>query len=621
MPAVLDALASSRGAIELNADPHRLDLPPEWIPAARQWCGGSAVLSEASAGKAPGLARHLGSKIQESPAGKALTRLANIGSNGGATRSCIEQSTPCFAARAPYISAAARPRFQVQSGMTEELVSEARELREQLLEQGERLRLALQAANLGTWEHVPGSHALHWDARAKAIFGLGVDDTLDFEAYIAAIHPNDLPSVYAGIGKATDPRGNGQCTLEYRITTRDGRERWVEAHGRCVFADGVPQRINGTLLDITERKRAEETVRETVRRKDEFLAVLGHELRNPLAPIRTALDLMAASYPEFAVREREVIDRQLRHVTRLVDDLLDLARVTSGSLNLKREPTDLALAVQRAVEIASPLFEAKRHRLALSVPPAVKVLIDPVRFSQIVANLLANAAKFTPEGGQVNVSAQARGSQVMLEVEDNGVGIEADQLERIFEPFVQAPSADRPSNGGLGLGLSLVRDLVRLHGGQVEAFSAGPGQGSRFSISVPVAFDAPVKAGEVKGRTAPLAGARRILLVDDNEDAAEMLSLMLTELGHTVRIANDGVAALALAPSFEPDVAVLDIGLPIMDGFELANRLNDGRVRALRLIAVTGYGQPEDRTRTAAAGFAHHLVKPVDIAELQAALV
>lgn len=504
--------------------------------------------------------------------------------------------------------------------MTEELVTQARELRERLLEQEERLRLALQAANLGTWEHVPGTHALHWDARAKAIFGLDVEDTLDFDAYVAAIHPDDLAGVFAGIAKALDPETGGRCTLEYRITTRDGRERWVEAHGRCVFADGVPQRINGTLLDITERKHAEETVRETVRRKDEFLAVLGHELRNPLAPIRTALDLMTARYPEYAVREREVIDRQLRHVTRLVDDLLDLARVTSGSLNLKREPADLSLAVQRAVEIASPLFESKRHRLALSVPPAIKVLIDPVRFSQIVANLLANAAKFSADGGLVSVSARESGSEVVLEVVDNGIGIEADQLERIFEPFVQAPSADRPSYGGLGLGLSLVRDLVRLHGGRVEAFSAGLGQGSRFSITVPLAFDKPVDAGEPRAEHRRLADARRILLVDDNEDAAEMLSLILTQLGHTVRIANDGVAALALAAAFEPDVAVLDLGLPVMDGFELAGRLSEARRRPLRLIAVTGYGQPEDRARTAAAGFAHHLVKPVDIADLEAAL-
>ncbi|MET0794200.1 MAG: ATP-binding protein, partial [Polyangiaceae bacterium] len=477
--------------------------------------------------------------------------------------------------------------------MTEELVSQARELRQQLLEQEERLRLALQAANLGTWEHVPGTHALFWDARAKAIFGLEPEDALEFDAYVASIHPADLAGVYAGMAKATDPKGNGRCTLQYRITTRDGSERWVEAHGRCVFANDVPQRINGTLLDITERKQAEETIRETARRKDEFLAVLGHELRNPLAPIRTALDLMTARYPEHAVREREVIDRQLRHVTRLVDDLLDLARVTSGTLNLRRETSDLSLAVQRAVEIASPLFESKRHRLALSIAPGMKVLIDPVRFSQIVANLLTNAAKFTADGGSITVSARAEEANVALEIADNGAGIEADQLERIFEPFVQAPTTERPSYGGLGLGLSLVRDLVHLHGGQVEAFSAGLGQGSRFVIRIPLAFDAPLTAAAPTVRSEHLTPTRRILLVDDNEDAAEMLSLMLTQLGHTVRVANDGVAALALAPDFEPEVAVLDLGLPIMDGFELASRLCASRAsaNALRLIAVTGYGQ------------------------------
>ena len=504
--------------------------------------------------------------------------------------------------------------------MSEELVSQARALRQQLLEQEERLRLALQAANLGTWEHVPGTRALHWDARAKQIFGLEPEDTLDFETFVAAIDPDDLPGVYSGIGKATDPAGNGRCTLQYRINTREGRERWVEAHGRCVFVDGVPQRINGTLLDITERKQAEETIRESVRRKDEFLAVLGHELRNPLAPIRTALDLMAASYPAHAVREREVIDRQLRHVTRLVDDLLDLARVTRGSLNLKREPSDLGVALERAVEIASPLFETKRHRLVLNIPSGVQVMVDAVRFSQIVANLLTNAAKFTPEGGLVTVSARIEEALVALEVADNGMGIEADQLQRIFEPFVQARLADRPSYGGLGIGLSLVRDLVRLHGGEVEAFSAGVGTGSRFVIKVPLALASEVDLERTPASSQRRGVSRRILLVDDNEDAAEMLSLLLTKLGHTVRIANDGIAALALVPAFEPEIAVLDLGLPIMDGFELASRLSGARPDSLRLIAVTGYGQAEDRARTAAAGFAHHLVKPVDIAELEAAL-
>ncbi|MEI9949058.1 MAG: histidine kinase dimerization/phospho-acceptor domain-containing protein [Pseudomonadota bacterium] len=262
--------------------------------------------------------------------------------------------------------------------MSEELVSQARELRQQLLEQEERLRLALQAANLGTWEHVPGHACAALGRACQSHLWAGRRGQLGLRGLrCGRSTPADLEGVYAGIGKAMDPEGSGRCTLEYRITTRDGRERWVEAHGRCVFAEGVPQRINGTLLDITERKQAEETVRETVRRKDEFLAVLGHELRNPLAPIRTALDLMAASYPEYAVREREVIDRQLRHVTRLVDDLLDLARVTSGSLNLKREASDLMLAVKRAIEIASPLFDAKRHRLLLNVPPGISVLIDP----------------------------------------------------------------------------------------------------------------------------------------------------------------------------------------------------------------------------------------------------
>ena len=504
--------------------------------------------------------------------------------------------------------------------MAEAAHDETHDLRQRLQEQEERLRLALEAANMGTWEHVPATHGLYWDTRAKAIFGLEAGQELGFEAFVAAIHPADLQGVYAGMAKATDASGGGQCSLQYRIRTSDGSERWVEAHGRCVFADGVPQRINGTLLDITERKQAEEALREATRRKDEFLAVLGHELRNPLAPIRTALDLMQARYPDQAVHERKVIDRQLGHVTRLVDDLLDLARISRGFLALKREPRELIGAVQRAIEIASPLFEAKRHRLEMDIAPHIRVAIDPVRFSQIVANLLTNAAKFTPEMGLIKVRASIRSAEVALEVSDNGAGIEADQLESIFEPFVQAPRDDRPFQGGLGLGLSLVKDLVELHGGRVEAHSPGLGLGSRFVIHLPLLLEDPeAMVADSDARPLPSKG-RRILLVDDNEDATEVMSLLLTSRGHTVRVANDGMGALALLPEFEPEVAVLDLGLPVMDGYELANRLSAHHARGIRLIAVTGYGQLKDRARTAAAGFDLHLVKPVSIEDLEAAL-
>ncbi|HYQ16515.1 MAG TPA: ATP-binding protein [Polyangiaceae bacterium] len=499
--------------------------------------------------------------------------------------------------------------------------AETHELRLRLQEQEERLRLALQAANLGTWEHVPSSHATYWDARSKAIFGLEAAEELDFERFVTAIRVEDRDLVFAGMSKATDPTGSGECSLQYRIMTRSGVERWVEAQGRCTFADGVPQRINGTLLDITERKQAEVAIRDAARRKDEFLALLGHELRNPLAPIRTALELMRMRYPEHAVKEREVIERQLRHMMRLVDDLLDLGRLTSGSLNLEREPRQLLGELERAVEVASPLFDAKQHRLQLEVPGDLFVSVDAVRFTQVVANLLNNAAKFTPRGGQIRLRALSDADMVTIELTDDGAGIEPEQLERIFEPFVQARRDDGIAQGGLGLGLSLVRDLVRMHEGTVEARSEGLGKGSTFVIQLPASAPRAESPQLPSGPHESPAPGLRILVVDDNEDAAEMLVLLLRNRGHIVRAAGDGSSALKLAAELEPDVAVLDLGLPVMDGYELAGRLRElCAPRALRLIAITGYGQPDDRARTKAAGFELHLVKPVDLQRLEAAL-
>jgi PAS domain S-box-containing protein len=495
------------------------------------------------------------------------------------------------------------------------------ELRERLGEQEERLRLALQAASLGTWEHIPESHATHWDARSKAIFGLPPDAELDFERYVAALHPADKERVFAGIAKAMDPAGNGECSLQYRIFAADGAERWVEAHGRCAFVDGVPQRINGTLLDISERRRAEEAIQQEARRKDEFLALLGHELRNPLAPILTALELMRLRQPAESVRERDVIERQVRHMMRLVDDLLDLARIARGSITLRLEDTDLLRAVEHAVEIASPLFEARHHQLAVDVPSGLVVAIDPMRFSQVVSNLLTNAAKFTPPGGHIRVRGHARGAEVILEIEDDGIGIDPEQIETIFEPFVQAHRHESQTYGGLGLGLSLARDLIQLHRGRVEVESAGAGRGSRFTVALPVSVKLADTLPPSPRANPRVARPRRVLVVDDNEDSAELLGQLLAQLGHDVRIAHDGPRALSVASELIPEVAVLDIGLPVMDGYELAARLRElYGANGLRLVALTGFGQDTDKARSLAAGFHRHLTKPIEARELLAAL-
>jgi PAS domain S-box-containing protein len=494
-------------------------------------------------------------------------------------------------------------------------------LRTRLSEQDERLLLALEAASLGTWEHIPSTHATFWDARSKAMFGYGPDDALGYAEYTAALHPEDTEYVFAGIAKAVDPAGPGECALQYRIRSRDGSERWVEAHGRCVFSDqGVPLRINGTLLDITARKQAEDALRESSRRKDEFLALLGHELRNPLAPIRTALVLMRERAPELLVREREVIERQVLHMIRLVDDLLDLARISRGTIALKLEAVNVATIVGRAVEMASPLFEERGHRLEISVADGLLVEADAVRLSQVIANLLTNAARYTPVGGRIAVRGRRDGERVLLEVEDDGIGIDEGELSSIFAPFFQSRRASDEKQGGLGLGLSLVGDLVRLHGGSVAARSAGVGRGSCFSIDLPRATRHEQRV-DVSREVVVKALGRTVLVVDDNEDAAELLAQLLRLRGYQVRVAFDGPDALKIAAEFQPESAVVDLGLPVMDGCELGARLRAQLGPALRLVALTGYGQPEDRARTQQAGFDAHFVKPVDPSDLHAALL
>ena len=360
------------------------------------------------------------------------------------------------------------------------------------------------------------------------------------------------------------------------------------------------------------------------RAKDEFLAMLGHELRNPLAPIATAVELMKLRGETHSRREREVIERQLGHITRLVDDLLDISRITRGKLDLARAPVDVADVVARAVEMASPLLEQRRHQLALELARELLVNADAARLAQVIANLLSNAARYTPAGGRIGVQARAEGPEVVIDVQDNGDGISAELLPRVFDLFVQGRRSFDRSDGGLGIGLALVKNIVGMHGGRVSASSAGvPGQGSRFSVRLPRLPQASATSGPTSA-THALRSARagkRVLVVDDNRDFAEMLSASLRTLGYDVATALDGVTALDRLRDFPAEVAVLDLGLPVLDGFELARQIRERfPTRTPRLIAVTGYGQPHDRERTAAVGFARHLVKPIDMAAVIAAL-
>ena len=375
-------------------------------------------------------------------------------------------------------------------------------------------------------------------------------------------------------------------------------------------------------FDVTELTNARRDAEAANRAKDEFLAMLGHELRNPLAPILTALQLMRLRNESGAQRERTIIERQVNHMVSLVDDLLDVSRITRGKVQLKRERMDLADIVAKAIEMTSPAIESRRHLLTVDVPRGLVVDGDAARLAQVTANLLTNAAKYTDPGGQIAVSGSSDNSQAVLSVIDNGRGIAPDMLPRIFDLFAQERQEIDRSEGGLGLGLAIVKSLIRAHGGTVEAHSDGKNGGARFSIRIPLAAWAP----EVPGTASLAAPAAvpvadpglRILVVDDNADAARLLSDSLQALGHRAVVAFDGPSALERASAFHPDVVLLDLGLPVMDGFEVAQRLKAlpewGR---LEVVAITGYGQDVDRQRTRGSGFDEHMTKPVGLDALE----
>jgi PAS domain S-box-containing protein len=359
------------------------------------------------------------------------------------------------------------------------------------------------------------------------------------------------------------------------------------------------------------------------RSKDEFLAMLGHELRNPLAPIVTALSLMELRDVGRAVQnERTVIERQVAHLVRLVDDLLDVSRITQEKVELKKERIQLASVVARAVELSSPLLEQRRHRLSVSVPDeGLAVYGDATRLSQVVSNLLTNAAKYTPPDGHIEITASHTQARIVLTVRDDGIGIAPAMLPRVFELFAQERQSLERSQGGLGLGLAIVKSLVTMHDGTVSAFSEGHGKGSVFRIEIPAAGPEAGRSAEARPLTVRAAPEKslRVLVVDDNADAADLLAEALGASGHVTSVAQDGPTALHIADTFRPDIALLDIGLPVMDGYELAGKLRS-QLGAVRLIAVTGYGQTPDRERARAAGFDVHLIKPVDLDALLAAV-
>jgi CheY-like chemotaxis protein len=373
------------------------------------------------------------------------------------------------------------------------------------------------------------------------------------------------------------------------------------------------QALDRAQLFVAERD-ARASAESASRAKDEFLAMLGHELRNPLAPIVIALDLMKTR-DGASPKERAIIERQVTHLARLVDDLLDVSRITQGKVELKTARVEVAAVVARAVELSAALLEERRHQLTVSVPSGLVVDGDPTRLAQVVSNLLTNAAKYTGPGGHVGVEASRRADRIVLSVRDDGVGISPAMLPRIFDLFAQEDQGSDRSHGGLGLGLTIVKSLVSLHGGTVSGQSEGRGMGSVFTVELPAA--GALTVSQAKASPAPpvnRGNGLRVLVVDDNTDAAEMLGEWLIAAGFDVRVVHDGLAAIEAAEAFVPHAMLLDIGLPVIDGFEVGRRIRDRPLRRQPfLIAVTGYGQRVDRERSSREGFHAHLVKPVDL--------
>jgi PAS domain S-box-containing protein len=487
------------------------------------------------------------------------------------------------------------------------------------LEDSEKLYRAIgESINYGVWVTDADGRLMYISDSFLRLVGMTAQQAAD-EGWGRVLHPDDAEATLAAWRECA--RTGNNWYREHRYLGVDGKYHAILAQGVPIRdADGRIQRWAGINLDISRLKNTERALLEADRRKDEFLATLAHELRNPLAPIRNAVRILDSDAADERQRKwgREVIARQVQRMSLLLDDLLDVSRITRGQLELKKDYVDLRSMINVAVETARPLLDAKRHQLSIDLPAgSMRLEADPLRLSQVVGNLLTNAAKYTDPGGRIELVARLEGTELVIAIRDNGIGLSAEVMPGLFTMFSQVDSAIDRAEGGLGIGLSLVKGLVALHGGRVEVHSEGLGHGSEFIVRLPHKVLAPARPAapeETEGAANASAVRRgRILVADDNRDAAESLGMVLRFLGYEVSVAANGPEALELGAQQRPDAAVIDIGMPGMSGHEVARRMRrEAWGRRAILVALTGWGQDQDKQAALAAGFDEHLTKPVD---------
>lgn len=523
-----------------------------------------------------------------------------------------------------------REMISARKAAEDSLIS-LKDTQKKLKESRDFLSIAIQSARMGVWSSDLITDHMSWNKELEQLTGLAEKQFGGTrEAFYSLIHTDDRNSFVAALEDAIQTKSN--YNLQFRLHHTSGHWLTMEGRGHAVYSPkGEAQSIFGVVIDITEREAAEEKLRElnqelsiADRRKDEFLATLAHELRNPLAPMRNVLEIMRFKKinDSFFTWARDVIDRHVSQMQHLVDDLMEATRISQGRLELRWQQLDIAETIKHAIEISQALMEESKHKFIVKMPDnPIVINADSTRIVQIISNLLTNAAKYTHEGGKIFLTVYQDVDGVVISVRDTGIGIPSEQLSNIFKMFSQLTPALERSQGGLGIGLSLVRGLVELHGGSISARSEGEGKGSEFIVRLPISISPLEKIEPAKASAQTPRTGKRILVVDDNIDAADSLAMLLRMTGHMTCTAHDGTTGLALAEKFNADVVLLDIGLPDINGYEVARRIREQAWgKNILLIAATGWGQDKDKELAKDAGFDNHLTKPINFQDLNFAL-